>query len=62
MSRQALRNAYPFHNQPAVSYGYRPQPAKRETLGSILVGIFLWGTIIAAGVATALPIIKWLCA
>lgn len=60
MSRNDLRNAYPFHAQPAVSRGYRPRPAKGETFGSVLVGIFMWGTIFAAGVGTALPILKWL--
>lgn len=59
MTRQALRNAYPFHSSPAVSRGYRPQPVQGETLGSVLVGLFMWGTIIAAGVAVALPILDW---
>ena len=59
MNRQALRNTYPFHNRPEVARGYVP-PEQPETLGSILVGIFMWGMIIAAAVAVALPILKWL--
>lgn len=62
MTRQALRNAYPFHNAPQVTRGYRPAPAKGETFGSVLVGVFTWGIIIVAAVATALPILKWLFA
>jgi hypothetical protein len=60
MTRQVLRNTYPFHNAPQVTRGYRPPPVRGETFSSILAGIVMWGVIIAAAVTTALPILKWL--
>ena len=58
MNRQALRNNYPFHSQPTVSRGFTP-PKQPETLGSVLAGIVMYGTMIAAGFAIALPLIRW---
>jgi len=56
MTRQALRNAYPFHNtQPHVSVGYNPE---RENNGFSLVvaNILIYGSSAAAGVAIVLAI------
>lgn len=57
MSRNDLRNRSPVFTC-GYGQGYTPAP-KPETIGSVLVGIFMWGIIIAAAVATALPILKW---
>lgn len=57
MSRNELRNRRPAFTC-GYGQGYTPAP-QAETLGSVLVGVFMWGVIIAAGVATALPVVSW---